>query len=193
MTAAAMATALSVPAYAQFSDGYKFLEAVKKREGNDAMALLSEPGSTLVNARDITSGETAMHIVVARRDLPWIAFLMARGANPDIRDAKGVTPLELAVSLRFYDGVEALAKAGAKIDVTNATGETPLIIATHLRDEALAKMLLKRGADPDRADSSGRSARDYAARDGRKNPVLAAIEASDTEDDKSGAYGPVIN
>ena len=185
--------ALAVPASAQFSDGYKFLEAVKKRDGDAVTKALSEPGTTIINTRDITDGTSALHIVVQRRDLVWLQFLLQKGANPNLRDNNGVTPLELATSLRLYDGVEALVKAGANVDETNGTGETPLITATHLRDGDLAKILLENGANADKADNSGRSARDYAELDGRNNPVLAQIEAADAEGKGAGSYGPAIN
>lgn len=182
----------AAPAAAQFSDGYKFLEAVKKRDGDTVNTALSEPGSTIVNARDISSGEGALHIVIARRDLLWTQFLLQKGANPNVRDSKGVTPLELAASLRFVEGIEALAKAGANVDEPNATGETPLMLATHLRDGEMAKVLLENGADPDKSDNSGRSAREYATRDGRTSPVLALIEAADADGTGAGAYGPAL-
>jgi len=187
---AVLATAM--PASAQFSDGYKFLEAVKKREAETVMKALTEPGSTVVNTRDVMSGESGLHIVVARRDLLWVQFLLQKGANPNLRDTKGVTPLELAASLRFLEGMEALADAGANVDETNSTGETPLILAAHMRDGDMAKMLLDKGADPDKSDNSGRSARDYATMDGRGNPVLALIEAKDAKGGAGGSYGPAV-
>ena len=59
---------LSAPAVAQMSMGYKFLEAVRKKDGALVTDALAEPGSTtLINTRDVTSGDTAMHIVTARR------------------------------------------------------------------------------------------------------------------------------
>lgn len=184
---------LAAPASAQFTDGYKFLDAVKKRDGEVVGQLLSEPGSTLINSRDVTDGRTGMHIVVERRDLLWVQFLLQKGANPDIRDAKGVTPLEIAVSLRFLEAITFLADAGANVNETNATGETPLILAVHMRDVDMAKILLDLGANPDKADSSGRTARDYAMLDGRTgNPVLAAIEAHDAKSGSGGTYGPAV-
>ena len=189
---AAMGMALAMPAAAQFSDGYKFLEAVKKRDGAAATQALDEPGSTIVNARDISSGESALHIVVARRDTTWLQFLLSKGANPNIRDNNGVTPLELAAGLRYLDGIETLVDAGANVDETNSTGETPLMLAAHGRDGEMAKMLLEAGADPDKADNSGRSARDYATLDGRTSPVLGLIEDADKDGKALRSYGPVI-
>lgn len=158
----ALALMLGVPAAAQFqSEGYQFLEAVKEREGDKATEMLSKPGTQIVNTRDITSGDTGLHIVVARSDVLWIRFLLQRGADPNIRNKKGVTPLQLATSLSYTDGVEALIKGGASVNVSDQTGETPLIAAVHARNVAMVRLLLEKGADPDHNDNSGRSARDY--------------------------------
>jgi uncharacterized protein len=158
---------LSSPAAAQFSKSYKFLEAVRKKEGAKVEEALNEPGSTIVNTHDSTSGETALHIVTARRDLTWMNFLIAKGANVDSRDGRGATALQLAVSRNFPEGVDLLIERRARIDDPNSAGETPLISAVHLRNIAMMRALLKAGADPDRPDNSGRSARDYAQLEGR--------------------------
>ena len=170
--------AWSVPATAQFSQSYKFLEAVKKREGTEVTDMLSIPGSTIVNTRDVTTGETALHLVTARRDLTWMQFLVAKGANVNLRDAKGATPLVLACNLGFVEGAEFLVGKGARIDESNSSGETPLITSVHNRNIPLIRVLLKAGANPDRADNSGRSARDYAALEGKGGTILAEIETA---------------
>nr|WP_255504759.1 ankyrin repeat domain-containing protein [Novosphingobium sp. EMRT-2] len=167
---------LAAPAQAQFSESYKFLEAVKKKDGEKVQNALNEPGTQIVNTRDVTSGESALHIVTARRDLTWMQFLVAKGANVNIRDVKGTTPLVMAVDLGFAEGVDFLIKSGARVDEPNNTGETPLINAVHRRDMAIIRMLLKAGANPERPDNSGRSARDYAALDGKNSAVLEEID-----------------
>jgi ankyrin repeat protein len=158
----AFALVLSAPAAAQFqSEGYKFLEAVKDREGDVATEMLNKPGTQVINTRDITSGDTGLHLVVQRRDVLWIRFLLQRGADPNIRNKKGVSPIQLATAMGFTDGVEALIKGGANVNVSDQTGETPLIAAVHQRNPELVRVLLAQGADPDHNDNSGRSARQY--------------------------------
>ena len=175
----------------QQSDGYKFIKAVRDRDGDVATKLLDEPGNTIINARDITSGETALHAVVQRRDLTWVRFLLQRGANPNIADKNGTVPLQIAAQLGFIEGVEQLIKRGAEVDVSDSTGETPLISAVHRRDIKLVEMLVTNGGNPDRTDNSGRSARDYAMLLGARAGVLEAIEkAEKAEESTAQTYGP---
>ncbi len=183
---------VATPLQAQMQrDGYQFLEAVKKRQGDEVTQFLSEPGSILVNTRDVTSGETALHIVTQRRDAVWMRFLLAKGANPDIADKNGTTPLQLAAQLGFVEGVEILAERGAKVDVPNSTGETPLISAVHRRDGGLVRLLIEKGASADRADNSGRTARDYATLMGARSDMLEEIERAEAQrGEQTEAYGP---
>jgi ankyrin repeat protein len=178
---AALTAFAGTPAAAQFNEGYDFLKAVKDRDGTKATEFLNKPGSTLVNTSDLTTGETALHIVVRRRDATWTRFLLEHGANPNRPDKHGVTPLAIAASLGFVDGVEALIKRGASIDVPDEAGETPLIAAVHRRDVAMIRMLLANGANADRTDNSGRSARDYARLMGTTAGVTAEIERAEAE------------
>lgn len=185
-----------MPAAAQnYSPGYQFLEAVKKKDGAKVIEMLSEPGgSTIINSRDITDGHNALHIAVERRDVTWINFLTGRGANTNLATNRGVTPLLRAVQIGFDEGVEALVNAGARVDDENQAGETPLMSAVHQRDIGLMRVLLEAGADPDRVDNSGRSARDYAELDGKNSTTLAEIERSaKPPEEREGAapsYGP---
>jgi uncharacterized protein len=188
-----IALALCSPVAGQnFSEGFEFLKAVKERKGQEAMDALNRPGSTVVNARDLSSGEGALHIVTARRDAAWLRFLIGKGANANLADRRGVTPLQLASNLGWAEGVEILVGAGASVDLTNAAGETPLISAVHRRDATLVRALLKAGADPERSDNSGRSARDYARLMGPQSPILAELDRAREESKARAAkaYGP---
>lgn len=190
---AALGVALSAPASAQiFSEQYLFLKAVEEKDSEAVQAALNTPGNTIVNSRDIATGETVLHIVVKRRDTPWLRFLAKRGANPNLADKNGVYPLQLAAQLGFADGVKALLDNRARVDVTNDAGETPLIFAVHRRDHATMRVLLEGGADPDRADSSGRSAREYARLQGGQGGTLSVIEQAESENGPADVqiYGP---
>lgn len=187
---AAMALTLPGMASAQFqSPTSQFLKAVREADGSKATELLNEPGTTIIDARDLASGQGALHIVVARRDMSWLGFLLARKPRIDTKDKQGTTPLLLATQLGFSEGAALLIQAGARVDESNNQGETPLIRAAQLRDIRLVRLLLDAGANADRADTlAGMSARDYAKRDARGAAVLKAIE--DAKKPKAAAIGP---
>ncbi|MEM7702795.1 MAG: ankyrin repeat domain-containing protein [Pseudomonadota bacterium] len=186
--------ALIAPASAQlFSEGYEFLEAVDERDGNLVTEMLNKPGTQLINSRDITNGRTGLHIVVERRDALWVRFLIQRGADPNIKDKKGIYPIQIAAAFGDLDSVEALVKGGAQVDVADQQGETPLISAVHARNSELIARLLKEGADPDRNDNSGRSARQYAELMAGNDRIMQEFAAADKDREGKGttkSYGP---
>lgn len=180
VVAATMVLALAVPASGQqtFSDGFTFLKAVKERDGAKVTDLVSEPGSVVINTRERSNGEGALHIVVRGRDLNWLAFLLGKGARPDLQTHRGDTPLTLAAQIGWLEGVEQLLAKRASIDLPNGRGETALILAAQRRDLPLVRLLLARRADPKRTDNvAGMSALDYAKQDPRASAVLKLLEA----------------
>ncbi|MES2175740.1 MAG: ankyrin repeat domain-containing protein [Pseudomonadota bacterium] len=191
-----MALALLVPgpAQAQFSDSYNFLKAVKDKDGEKVTDLIQKPGSTVINSRDVSTGENALHIIVARRDATWLTFLLAKGANPNLTDNDGNTPLMDAVQGRFEEGVRTLLAYKAQVDKVNDSGETPLIRAVQLRDVGLVRLLVAQGANPEKRDTmAGMSARDYAKRDGRTPGLNEALDAAKPAAAPKGpVQGPVF-
>lgn len=170
---------ISVPALAQSTDvGSDFVSAVKSRDGDKAMqAFQSNPTPAVINARD-GDGNTGLIIAVARRDTDWTAFLLNKGADPNLTGKGGDTPLIVAARYGFDQGVEWLLSMGARVDGTNKMGETPLITAVEQRQTQIVRMLLAAGADPDKTDTAaGYSARDYAERDNRSRDILQMINA----------------
>lgn len=190
----ALAALSPTVAQAQFSDNYNFLKAVKDKDGQKVTDLIQKPGSTVINSRDVTSGENALHIVVARRDATWLSFLLAKGANPNLTDNDGNTPLMDAVQGRFEEGVRTLLTYKAQVDKVNNSGETPLVRAVQLRDVSLVRLLVAQGANPDRRDAiAGMSARDYANRDGRTPGLVEALAAAKASSAPKGpVQGPVF-
>lgn len=169
--------AIAAPAQAQFSDSYNFLKAVKDRNGAKAQELLNSNAATLVDTRDLSTGERAIHIVTRERDRNWLAFLLQKGANPNSKDGRGTTALQIAASIGFVEGAQLLLLRGAQVDLANSQGETPLILAVQQRDVAMVRLLLTEGADPTRKDTvTGMSARDYATRDGRSQAILRLMD-----------------
>jgi ankyrin repeat protein len=173
-----IAALFAMPALAQFSDSYSFLKAIRDRDGTKVNEYLSGQNPTLINTRDYTSGEGAIHIVVKRRDDLWLRFLLAKGANPDLRDKDGNTPLILAAQIGFPEGTAALLNgSNANVNAINNSGETALIVAVQRRDVLNVRLLLAGGANAKIADHiAGMSARDYAERDARAAAILKLID-----------------
>ena len=176
------------PAQAQFRGGYAFLQAVESRDGAKATEALKDDPS-FVNTRNPDTGETALIIVTKRRDISWLRFLLAKGADPSVGDRQGVTPLMHTALLNFTDGADELLKMKASIDQTNRRGETALILAVQAKNNGMVGLLVRRGANPDKADHiAGMSARDYAKRDDRSGQLLALLNTK--PDAPKREFGP---
>lgn len=173
-------SAVAVPIGAQsFSEGYKFLEAVRKRDGSAVAAALSSSSGRIVNTKDGSTGDTALHVVARERDLQWLRYMLAKGARPDLANKNGETALIFATQLGWVEGATALLAAGAKADTANSRGETPLILAVLKRNVPMIRLLLANGADPKRTDRiAGYSAMDYAKRDDRGGVIVRLLETT---------------
>ena len=193
MTAAMTTMVPAGPAAAQqFSDGYNFLKAVRDRDVGKARTLLDKPGSTIVNSRDVTTGETGLMIALKRRDAPWVALMLQGGADPNMKDGDGNPPLVVAAQGGFADGVQLLLSKQARVDDANGQGETALMKSVQVNDVTTAQQLLNAGADPDRPDNlTGMSARQYAARDLRGG-ALAKLLAEAPKKNERQLVGPQL-
>ncbi len=188
---AVVAVLAAAPAAAQFSDSYKFIKAVKDKDGATAKKILDTPGTTLINAKDAGTGDSGLHIVVRRSDIAWVGFLIGEGADPNVRDREGATPLLLAATTGFEDGVRVLIAARAQVDLANRLGETPLLKAVQLRNLGTARMLLEAGASPDTTDNSGNSPRSVALADSRGGALARMLKDAPTRK-KAPVQGPVL-
>ena len=191
LVAAAMIVT-AAPATAQLgqSDSYQFLQAIRESKGDEVNKLLDKPGTVIVNTRDRQSGEAALHIVAKRGDTTYVNYLLARGADPNIRDGQGNTPLLVAVNNGASSVIDLLVKGGANVNLGNGSGETPLIRAVQRRDLSLVRILLAAGADPDQSDRiAGLSARDYAHQDTR-TPALAKVIDETPKKPRRAVSGP---
>ena len=179
IAAAALALALvaGAPAGAQsYSDGYLFLKAVREKDSDKVNALVASSANVVLNIRDQSDGEGALHYVTREREIVWLNFLLTKGARADIQNNKGETPLSLATQIGWREGVELLLNRGASVDLGNQRGETPLMLAVQRRDLPMVQLLLSHGANPNKSDRvSGYSALEYARRDPRAVAIVKAM------------------
>ena len=176
---AAAALALSaVPLLAQsYTDGFNFLKGVRERDAAVVQDLVSASNPAVLNYREQSSGEGALHILVRGRDITWLSFLLARGARADLQANDGTTPLILAAQIGWVAGAEQLLARRANPNLANSRGETPLMFAVQRRDQAMVRLLLGQRADPNQTDNvSGNSALDYARQDPRAAAILRELE-----------------
>lgn len=190
LAAALIATAPGIASAQQQSEGYKFLDAVKNEKGSDVEEALNKPGTTVINTRSVSNGETALHIVVQNGNGTYLTYLLSRGANPNVRDNAGTAPIVLAASRGRNDLIEKLIAGRANVNYGNSNGETALIVAVRRRDLAMIHTLLTAGADPDQPDLlSGQSAREYAKLDAR-SPAVAKELADAPKAKRAAVAGP---
>ncbi len=146
-----------------------------------------------VNAREQYRQQSALMWAVDARHAEVAAFLIARGAEVDVRAAAndwgnqitsepraqyrpsgGLTPLLLAARSGCLECARSLLAAGASIDRPTPDGVTPLMVAIDNSNDEVALYLLEQGADPHLADWWGRTALyvavDMHSRGGRQGP-----------------------
>ncbi len=184
----------ALPATAQIkgSPGYEFLNAVRDDKGADVDKILAKPGSRIIDTQDVTTGETALHIVAKRNDSRYVSYLLAKGANPNLKDNAGNTPLLVAIDRGYAGLIPILLKGKANPNAIGEGGQTPLIKAVLRRDEEMVRALIDGGADPDRKDYlAGKSARDYANEDAR-SATLAKLFADVPVKTRRAVSGPTL-
>ncbi len=106
----------------------------------------------------LTVGATPFFIASITADVPTMALLLERGADPAIAAADGNTPLIIAAGLarvpnetrvpesQVLEGVTFLLERGAPINTPNAAGVTPLHAATMAGLDGVVGFLVEHGA-----------------------------------------------
>ena len=127
------------------------LETVKK--------LVSERPE-LINAQD-EYGVSALHNVMCEEQIETISFLIANGANMNIKNNQGISPLHLVC---YKENAELLIEAGADINQLDNQGNSPLHIqaSNGAGREEIIKYLIAKGADKLLENELGQTAFDIA-------------------------------
>jgi ankyrin repeat protein len=184
--------ACAAPAMAQFSDSYNFLKAVRDSDGDEAMKYLAKPGAPVLNTRDPSTGETALHLSVKAHNDNWVGFLLNKGADTEIKDRNGNTALHDAALVGDPTAISYLTSMKARVNATNNNGETPLVLAVHRKDIEIVQLLIAAGADPNIQDTiAGKSALDYAKQDRRLGAIQKVLENAKAPP-KKAVSGPVL-
>jgi ankyrin repeat protein len=115
-----------------------------------------------------------LFLAITHRDLAAVQSLLARGADPNARNALEMTPLLIAAAVGQVPVVQALLRAGAKLDEPTIYG-TPLTFAASSGNTPVARLLLARGAGVNPARPDGTTVLMYAARNGDREIIQALL------------------
>jgi ankyrin repeat protein len=128
-------------------------------------------------AKEKLRNQTALYLAVTRGREDLVEKLLNKGADPNIADSDGAVPLaEACIGARLTQNiVKMLLAKGANVNHQEKNGATPLIyIAANKQASpedrrAVAQMLLDAGADKKLKDKDGRTALDWANKQGNKD------------------------
>lgn len=129
-----------------------------------------------------------LFIAIGRRDVGELKALIAKGADPNGRNALEFTPLDMASASFQPDAMQVLIDAGAKPDDENTYG-TALTFAAASGNVPGVKLLLSKGVRVDVARTDGMTPLMMAAQSGSLETVgeLLAHKADVNATDDAGA------
>ena len=95
----------------------------------DIVDLDDSPHQTRLNTRS-TNGQSMLHLSASLGQYRLTAGLLARGANPDLRDNNGMTPMHMACLRGHAQIIRKLRSAGGDPNLRSLNGYIPADMAT---------------------------------------------------------------
>lgn len=151
----------------------RLIQAAKTGDLDSIRALLD--AGVGVEAKNPGDGWTPLMWAAVRDQAPAVKLLIARGANREARDRKGLTALQAASRWGRKDGVGALIDAGARVGAVDDNGWSALMWAAFKGQTDMAALLLDRGADLEARDPEGMSPLMRAAMKGQDRTVTLLL------------------
>ncbi|MBR3924664.1 MAG: ankyrin repeat domain-containing protein [Kiritimatiellae bacterium] len=130
-----------------------------RREDLDAI-IRAEPDVN--RAYGAMGGWTVLMLAVAQGFTYGVILLLKYAANPNARNAYGMTSFLIAVRYDNLRCVQLLYDAGANLTETNAEGANALVVAARHRAMSVVPFLIAHGVDVGQKDIHGRTALYYA-------------------------------
>ena len=137
--------------------------------------------------REAYDGASPFWLAARLGNVGMMKELLAAGADPELRQAWGVTPTMVAAGVTQTDSrivteeklIQALEllvlEVGTDIHSVDRSGQTAVHGAANVSGNEIIKFLVARGADPEALDNRGRTPHDVAMRTLRPRPVTAAL------------------
>ncbi|KAK4174060.1 hypothetical protein QBC36DRAFT_47632 [Triangularia setosa] len=165
------------------------------------------PHSARFNLRTRTTGQTALHIACYLGLHRFVAGLLARGANPDVRDKAGYTALHMASLRNRPDIIRLLTSHGADSTLRTLSGLTAADVAkspaaiqainrfeSHTRSRSGVSLhsrvssalnLTKALPEPTSKDAESDNSLKVEADDGEESPEYSTFATTEESDDAS--------
>jgi len=141
-----------------------------------AVKKLLEQNPALLEARDDDEGVTPLAYAAGFGRMEVLEFLVARGADVNARDPRGLSALLLTVYTGQLQALRFLLDKGADVKSPGPSGMRPLHFAARERAE-IAGLLVERKAEIGARDDYGNSALILAAREGADDVVRLLVES----------------
>lgn len=186
-----VALILTTASVAAAADDRRLIDAVKRRDGAAARALLAERVDVRVKAPD---GSVALHWAVHHDDEGLARLIVRAGADVNTANDYGVTSLALAAANGSVALVRLLLEAGASPTIASASGETPLMAASRTGVLPVVTALLDRGADIHARDISyGQTALMWAISERHSDVARLLLErGADPRMRSTGGYNGLL-
>lgn len=132
--------------------------------------------TSVVSAQNAGSPSDAFYSAIRANDLSALRSLLAKGADPNIADARGgSTPLMHAAAVGSVESMKLLLDHKAMVNAATAAGLTALMMS--VTDIDKVRLLLDAGADVNVATKRGRTALMLAAASDSSAPIVRLLMA----------------
>jgi ankyrin repeat protein len=141
-----------------------------------AVKKLLERNPALLEARDEDEGVTPLAYAAGFGRVEVLEFLVARGANVNARDPRGLSALLLTVYTGQMQALRFLLDKGADVKSPGPSGMSPLHFAVREGAE-IAGLLVERKADVGARNDYGNTVLILAVREGAQDVVRLLVES----------------